>query len=68
LISGQGTVNKRIVKSRVGTTPSSWTIRTMWAGITIVEQDGHNKITINSQSNKITIEARVILSSSRPVA
>jgi len=57
LISGQGKVNKRIIKSRAGHTITLDDTNDV-GGITVVDKTGNNKITINSQNNKLSIEAR----------
>ncbi len=57
LIGGQGSVNKRIVKSRAGHTIILDDTNSM-GGITIVDKTGNNKVTIDSRSNKLTIEAQ----------
>ncbi len=57
LISGQGKVNKRIIKSRAGHTIILDDTNDV-GGITVVDKTGNNKISINSQNNKLTIEAQ----------
>ena len=57
VVSGQGKVNKRIIKSRAGHMVILDDTNDV-GGITVVDKTGNNKITIDSQGNKITIEAQ----------
>jgi len=50
-------VNKRIIKTRVGHTILLDDTNDV-GGITIVDKTGNNKITIDSQNNKLIIEAQ----------